>query len=408
MQVELFYFVISPLALICLLSFGYLLFSLIAIERFTYKQPAGDQEFQPPVTIFKPIRGLDPDMAENLRSFCQQDYPEYQVIFGLQDQDDPALDVITRIIREFAHRDISFIINPRRHGSNHKVSNLINMYPDAKHDYILIADSDMRVPGNYLTSVMSPFASGRVGAVTCVYSGSARHGIASALNAMFINGWFLPSVLISEMIEKTRYCLGATMVLRREILEEIGGFEALKDHLADDYMLGKMVSDAGYEIHLSHFMVNNIVHEPSFKSLFLHELRWGRTLKTVEPVRYAITFLTDTFILSCLTGLMAILFTDQLLWPIAIICLALIMRILLHSRVKSILKLDNAGSVWLIPVRDLLNFIIRVVSFTGSSIHWRDHDFSVDSNGLIHEKEDMKALAVKNEKIIDLATSQDY
>ena len=248
MQIEFSNIILIALAIPCACSFGYLVFSLVALERFhrQRKRTGTDRDFSPPVTLFKPVCGLDPEMLVNLRSFCRQDYPEYQVIFGLQDQNDPALEIIRQVIKEHPDVDIRYVVNPMRYGSNHKVSNLINMYPGAKHEYLLIADSDMQVPNDYLTKVMAPFAEASVGAVTCVYSGAARGGITSHLNAMFINEWFLPSVLISEIIQKTRFCLGATMVVRRGILEQVGGFSALKDFLADDYMLGQLVSDAGY------------------------------------------------------------------------------------------------------------------------------------------------------------------
>ncbi|MDX1518842.1 MAG: bacteriohopanetetrol glucosamine biosynthesis glycosyltransferase HpnI [Gammaproteobacteria bacterium] len=408
MPIDFYYLLLYPTGAICVLSFGYLFFSLFVIERFRIKRHDPKPDFHPPVTIFKPVCGLDTDMAANLRSFCEQDYPEYQVIFGVQKQDDPALDVIHHLIKELPDVDMRVIVNPRLHGSNHKVSNLINMYPHAMHDYVLIADSDMRVPPDYLANVMAPFASPEVGAVTCLYSGEAKNGIASALNAMFINSWFLPSVLISEMIEKTRFCLGATMAVRRDVLEKVGGLCSLKDHLADDYMLGKLVTDAGYRIHLSHYVVTNVVHEPGFRSLYLHELRWARTLRTVEPVRYAMTFLTDTVVIALVTATLALLAGAGMAWPLAIVLLAVAARILLHLRVKSALGLEHAGSVLLIPLRDLLSFFIRAASFTGSAVHWRNHDFSVDSEGLIHEYETAIPLTVEEEEIVDLATNQDY
>ena len=407
MSLDLFQYIYYLIAVVCLMSFGYLIFSMIAIEHLNRRPAENAKTFQPAVSVFKPVCGLDPDMAENLRSFCLQDYPEYQIIFGVQNQDDPALPIINKLIDEFTDKDIQLVINPHIHGSNHKVSNLINMYEAAKHDYILIADSDMQVPRDYLQHVINPFANKEIGAVTCLYSGSARGGIASSLNAMFINSWFLPSVLISETIEKIKYCLGATMVVRRDVLEKIGGLAALKDHLADDYMLGKLVSDAGYQIHLSHFVVSNIVEEASYHSLVLHELRWGRTLRTVEPFRYAMTFLTDTFVISMITALSAWLVSGAIIWPVVIVTLSLCARIWIHLRVKSLLSLSNNGSVWLVPLRDSLSFILRIISFTGRSVHWRNHDFSVDHEGLIHEVSN-QATPVEKKKIASLATNQDF
>ncbi|MCZ6803849.1 MAG: bacteriohopanetetrol glucosamine biosynthesis glycosyltransferase HpnI [Proteobacteria bacterium] len=410
MQIEIFNIYNISIALICLCSAGYLISALVAVEIFNLKRKKSNtsKDFHPPVTILKPIYGLDPELAENLRSFCRQDYPKYQIIFGLQDKNDPAIPVIEKIITEFKDIDVNFIVDPRRYGTNHKVSNLINMAPTAKHDYLLIADSDMRVPNNYLINVMSPFTDATVGAVTCLYSGSARGKLASSLNAMFINEWFFPSVLISRIIQPIKYCLGATMIVRRNLLNEIGGFRSLSNYLADDYMLGKLINDLGYNIHLSDFVVENIVEEASIKDLLTHELRWARTLRRVEPLAYAFTFLTDTLVISSLAAFTLYTASHSLIWSMLPVLLALIARSLLHIRTKQITGSISAGSICLIPLRDLLSFCVRVISYTGNSVQWRKNEFSVDQAGLIHTKQKCQLEPDNAEEIPDLATSQDY
>jgi ceramide glucosyltransferase len=263
----------------------------------------------------------------------------------------------------------------------------------------------MRVPNNYLSSVMSAFSDSEVGAVTCLYSGSARGKIASSLNAMFINEWFLPSVLISKILQPIKYCLGATMIVRRNLLDEIGGFKALSNYLADDYMLGKLVSDLGYKIHLSDFIVENIVEEESIKDLITHELRWARTLRRVEPLGYAFTFLTDTLIIGFITAITLYITTSSLLLALSPVLLISLARIVLHIRTKQITASKSAGSIWLIPLRDILSFAIRVASFTGNSIQWRNNSFKVDPAGLIHTEQ---LNLIEEEHIPDLATTQDY
>ncbi len=375
------------LVLISFCAIGYLLFANFCIVelRKNRKRSRIPSSFTPPVTVLKPICGLEHGMDENLRSFCQQDYPEYQIIFGLHGDDDTAIPVIEKIIQDYPELNLGMVIDTRLHGSNYKVSNLINMFPSAKHDILLVADSDMRAGKNYLHDIVAPFANVANGAVTCLYSGRAENGLASRLNAMFINEWFLPSVLISNALKDISYCLGATMAVRREILTDFGGFEALSDYLADDYMLGQMVSERGYKIHLSHAIVDNLSYETSYKSLFLHELRWARTLRTVEPLGYLGTFLTDTLAIGSLTALFALIFTQYVFLPTSILGVTITARILLHLQVKSALNLDARGALLLIPVRDMLSFIIRIVSFTGHSVEWRNHTFSVDDDGLIHE-----------------------
>ncbi len=375
------------LVLISFFAIAYLLFANFCIIelRKNIKRPHIPSGFTPAVTIFKPICGIEQGMDENLRSFCEQDYPEYQIIFGLHGNDDDAIPVIQKIIEDYPQLDLEMIIDTRLHGSNHKVSNLINMFPAAKHEILIVSDSDMRVRKNYLHDIVAPFANTANGAVTCLYSGRTDDGVASKLNAMFINEWFLPSVLISDALKDISYCLGATMAVRRKILTDFGGFEALANYLADDYMLGQMVSERGYKVHLSHSIVENLSYEPNYKSLFLHELRWARTLRAAEPLGYMGTFLTDTLIVSSFTAFFALLFTQHTFLPASILGITITARILLHLQVKSALELNGIGSLFLIPVRDVMSFIIRIVSYMGNSVEWRNHTFSVDDDGLMHE-----------------------
>ncbi len=396
------------LVLMSFCAIGYLLFANFCIIelRKDKKRPHIPSGFTPPITVFKPICGLEQNMDENLRSFCQQDYPEYQILFGLHGDDDAAIPVIEKIIQDYPELDLKMVVDTSLHGSNHKVSNLINMFADAKHEILLISDSDMRVTDNYLHDIAAPFANAANGAVTCLYSGHANGSVTSRLNAMFINEWFLPSVLISNALKDISYCLGATMAVRREILTDFGGFEALADYLADDYMLGQMVTERGYKVHLSNTIVENISFEPDFKSLFLHELRWARTLRTVEPLGYMGTFLTDTLMISSFTAFFALLFTQHTFLPAAILGIAITARILLHLQVKSALGLNGKGSFFLIPVRDMLSFVIRIVSFAGNSVEWRNHTFSVDDDGLLHEDEEMPADKDSEAKLLAKKTGQ--
>jgi ceramide glucosyltransferase len=241
----------------------------------------------------------------------------------------------------------------------------------------------MRVPRNYLNTVVAPLVDHRIGAVTCLYSGSPRGGIVSTLIAMFINEWFLPSVLVSQSLKNNRFCFGATMVVRRDVLAQIGGFIALADYLADDYMLGKLVAEHGHKIHLSHLVVENVIHETSLKSMFFHELRWARTMRTAQPLGYLFTFLTDTLMIGFVAGIAAYAHTQQLLWPVIIIGTIFSIRALFHLRIQSLLNSRNAGSVWLIPVRDFLTFCVRLASFAGNRIEWKDKSFSVNNTGLM-------------------------
>ena len=389
MKIDFINLILIITTFLWLTSLGYLFFSFIALELFKYKKNKRviSGNFSPPVTILKPIYGLDPDMLNCLRSFCQQDYPKFQVIFGLQDEKDPAIPLVKKVVEEFSNCDISFIINTELHGTNYKVSNLINMNPYIKYEYLLISDSDMRVSQNYLSQVMEPFSDEKVGVITCLYSGRSTGRITSKLNAMFINTWFLPSVLISRILQPMKYCLGATMIVKRGILSKIGGFESLSNHLADDYILGKLISSLGYKIYLSDYIVENMVEETSLKNLIQHELRWARTLRRVEPIGYALTFLTDSLVLGISLGIILYVIKGSLLLLLIPAFLTLLLRIILHNSSNEITKSENLSEILLIPLRDILSFFIRFISYAGNSVEWRNNTFSVDHLGLMHKKQ---------------------
>ena len=409
MQIDFLNITLTTSILLWGVSLWYLFFAIIAVSIFKNNKDKSliNNNFQPPITILKPIYGLDPEMSSNLKSFCQQDYPDYQIIFGLQDTNDSALPLVKEIVKEFSESDVSYVINTARHGTNHKVSNLINMYPLIKHEFILIADSDMRVTKDYLSQVIPPFIDTDIGAITCLYSGSASGKTTSLLNAMFINYWFLPSVLISKLIKPIQYCLGATMIVRRNILNKIGGFEALSNHLADDYMIGKLVSNIGYKIHLSNFIIENIVEETSFRNLISHELRWARTLRRVEPYGYALTFLTDSLILSFIVGISLYLTASIPILFLLPILITLIIRIHLFTKINELINSKKIGKIWLIPLRDILSFFIRLASYTGNLVEWRKNKFAVDHLGLMHEEKIISSEKNTTNKVADSVSQQD-
>ena len=408
MQIDFLNILLMASISLWIFSLGYLFAGLVAISIFKNKNTfSDDKKFQPPISILKPIYGLDPEMYINLKSFCLQNYPKYQIIFGLQDVNDEALPIVKKIIKELNNVDISFIINTERHGTNHKVSNLINMCPSIKYEFMLIADSDMHVNENYLSQVIKPFDDPNTGAITCLYFGSATKKITSMLNTMFINNWFLPSVLISKMIKPIEYCLGATMIVRRSILHKIGGFEALSNHLADDYMLGKLISNIGYKIHLSNCIVKNVVEESSFKNLILHELRWARTLRRVEPYGYALTFLTDSLILSIFAGTSLYVIGNSFVLFLFPIFITLIIRVYMYSKTNEVTDSGRVGKIWLIPLRDTLTFFIRILSYAGNSVEWRKNKFAVDHLGLMHDEKIISSEKNRENKTTDTISPQD-
>ncbi len=364
-------------------SIGYLGVACFCVLRFRTKllAPTRPLPEHPAVTLYKPLHGAEFRLRENLESFFRQDYPTFQIVFGVGSEADPAAGVVRDLIEAYPHIDAELVINATQNGLNPKVSNLINMDKAAKHDLMIISDSDMIVETDYIKRVVSGFSGPQVGLVTCLYKGTPAPGLASHLGAMFISQWFAPSALIPATFGDVRNCFGATMAVKRTILGEIGGLEALVSNLADDYILGRLILGAGYQIRLAPVMVENHVHETSLKSLVLHELRWARTIRSVEPLGFLSTFLTDAIPLSLITGFLAIHLGFGLSWSAAPFVLAYLTRMVLHFSTKSTFSSKQSLSLWIIPIRDILSFFIRLLCYTGRKVNWRDTELSVDKGG---------------------------
>ena len=358
-------------------SLVYAALALLRVARLNRFAGAGAGAC-PPITVLKPVCGLEPRLYENLRSFCEQDYPHFQILFGVRDADDPAVPVIERLVREFPEREAALVVDPRVIGSNFKISNLSNMAGSSRHDILVVADADCRVGRGYLADVAAAFADPAVGAVTCLYRGTPVTGrLADRLGAMFINEWFLPSVLVALISEPLEYCFGATMAVRRQALEKIGGFEALAFYLADDHMLGRLVAAEGYKVALARHIVEISINEPSLKALFLHELRWARTMRAVRPRGYAMSFVTDTLPLSIMVGCA----TELQPIGLGLMAAAFLLRIAMHMTARARLGLEDRARPWLVPLRDVMTFAIRAASFVGRGVTWREQEFSVRPDG---------------------------
>jgi ceramide glucosyltransferase len=340
---------------------------------------------QPPVTILKPLCGLEDGLAENLRSFCRQEYGRYQIVFGVRNSNDPAIGVAEEIMAEFPDRDISLVVDDRTIGRNLKVSNLANMFPSARHDILVIADSDMRVRADYLRAVVAPFTRHDVGATTCLYFGSGRGGLASRLGAMFINDWFLPSALIPAIFGRLAFCFGATMAIRREILAAIGGFEALAGYLADDYKLGQFVAERKHAIVLVSHIVENVIAEDNLTSLFKHEIRWARTIRSVRPIGYAFSMVTEIMAIALLAAVSTYVATGSTAMGAALVLGALVLRLVLHYAVCATAGAGGVHAPWLVPVRDLFSFAVRVASYGSNTVLWRKQVLTIESSSHIRE-----------------------
>jgi len=370
--------------LACAASLLYLAGALWVMRAWRRRRPPQAQRL-PPVTILKPLCGAEPLLYENLRSFCTQDYPDYQVLFGVRDERDPAIPVVQRLIAERPGPDMALIVDDRVIGTNYKISNLANMLAAARHEYLIIADSDIAVGPDYLRSIVPPLEDPSVGVVTCLYRGRACGPIWSYLGSQFINEWFLPSVLVAAATGSRDFSFGSTLALRREVLDGIGGFAALASHLADDYMLGELTRRRGARTVLSPYLVETVVHEPRAADLIRHELRWARTIRLVQPWGYAGSGITHTFPVCLLGG--ALIHTMP--WGMAPPLLALALRLVLHYSARKGLQLTDPAPVWLVPWRDILSFAIWIGSYMGRRVTWRQKELSVQADGRIKEDKEL-------------------
>ncbi len=367
-----------------LIAAAYGVLALIAVVVWQRRRTQTCAQRLPPVSLLKPLCGPEPGLYANLRSFCQQDYPAYEIVFGVLDRCDPALAVVERLRAEFPSLPIEVVINPQQHGSNCKTSNLINMVARARHDVLAMADSDVCVGPDYLGVVTAPLRDEAVGLVTCVYRAVPTRRLFSRLGAMYINEWYMPSVLVAWLFGYERYVSGQTLCMRRDTLQAVGGLEAIANHLADDHELGERVRGLGLRIVLSPYVPTAEHHEPSFGSLMRHEVRWMRTLHVLRPRSFPLIFLTFSLPLGLLGIVLATgaQFLATLGWSLFGITVAT--RLALHFSHRSHRDRLRFSDLWLVPGRDLLLCWVWCRSLFTSRITWRGNQFDVDAHGVMH------------------------
>ena len=357
-----------------LASMAYSLVTAFATRR-TFSSAPRQREALPPVTILKPLFGAQPETYECLRSFCEQAYPHYQVIFGVCDPQDPAVAVVHRLQKEFPDRDLALAAERREHGSNRKVNNLINMMALARHDYLVISDSDVKVDRNYLAKLVPPLLDKAVGIVTCGYRGVPRPGIWSLLGSMYINEWFIPSVRVAALMGFRSFAFGATIGMRRETLEQIGGFNAIANQLADDYRLGELTRQLGLRTVLSEVEVDTFVEDCTAADLVAHELRWRRTIRNLSPFGYVFSVVT----LGLPVTALQLLLTQGAAPAAAIFSATALASTLIHFNARR--PGAPAAVLLLVPFRDLLHFGLFIWSFATRRVQWGDDHYEVSRDG---------------------------
>jgi ceramide glucosyltransferase len=326
---------------------------------------------------------MDAESFENFASFCRQDYPEFQLIFVIASPDDPVIPVIDRIRSGFPDVDLELVIDGTIHGPNYKVGNLINAWPLVKHDIIIVCDSDIRVGPTWLREVCGLFESPDVGLVTSLYRSSHVAGTASAMEAMGFTGEMIPNVMVALRLEGLSFALGASMAVRRAVLEKIGGFGVLVDYLADDYQLGNRVFRAGYRIELSGCFVESIMHREKLSTVLSRQLRWARTMRVSRPGGYFASGMTQPFPFACLALLATCFSATGILAAFLLYSVrALVVTVYSRSYVKDGIFPDR---LWLLPVRDAFSFATWALAFLGNRVRWRGHLYRLLPGGRIEE-----------------------
>jgi len=334
-----------------------------------------------PISVLKPVRGLDPGAYENFASFCRQDYPEFEILFAVNDPEDPAVPVVQKLITNFPGRSIRLIVVAERLGPNTKVSNLCCLVREAQHDLLVITDSDVRVEPGYLRSVAAMFRDPRVGGVTALYRGQDNLQFVAAMDCVGSSAAFCGAALVARELEGLKFMMGSTMATTKERLAEIGGFEAMVDLHSDDYELGRRIAARGYRIELLPEPVWMAFPSQTLGAYLRHELRWAIGIRNIRP-----------------GGHFGMLFTHGLPWAIAAVCVAPSAAVgACYLGAYFVLRFAMAWAVgiwglrdpvlrrriWLLPVRDVLSFFVWIASFGMNRIEWRGSSFTLEKGRMI-------------------------
>ena len=356
-------------AAITLAGFVQALAGWLAVRRF--RKLALPAAARCPITVLKPLHGDEPMLEQALATFCSQDFQQFQIVFGVQDADDSAIPVVGRLRRRFPHVDMELVIDPTPHGLNRKVANLINMFPSARHNVLVVSDSDMHAPPDYLSRVAAALAVPGTGLVTTIYTGlPSGRALPGLLGASYITQNFAAGALMARALGR-QDCMGATMALTRDMLMRIGGFPALSPYVADDAVLGSKVRALGQTVTLAPCVPATTVGERSIAALFGHELRWARTIRAVEPLGFAVSIIQFPAFWALLTLVMS----GGAAWAAMLWALTIVVRGLTGRAIER-----SMGAVltplWMPALRDVLSVTVLLAAYMGDEVAWRGHVLS--------------------------------
>ncbi len=368
-------------------SSAYYLLCLWGARNFLLEPKAAGRSVRPihslpPISILKPLRGIDPEIYESFRSHCVQDYGEYEIIFGVHDANDPAVASVEKLQREFPGTQIRLVVCPKILGTNVKVSNLVQMLPVAHYEYLIVNDSDIRVERDYLQRLMAPLSDEKVGMVTCLYRGVAASTFGSRLEALGISTDFFAGVLAARQLEGgIRFGLGSTLAFRRAELDRAGGFELLLDYLADDYELGKRIADLGLDVVLSDSVVETCLPAYDLPGFVSHQLRWARAVRDSRTGGY----FGLLFTFGLWWSFLALVLSQGAAWVWALFGVTLFLRLAVALVVGKVVLGDGEllKNLWMLPLRDFIAVGVWIASFAGHTVSWRGDRFTLKDGRLV-------------------------
>lgn len=327
----------------------------------------------PPISVLKPLAGLEPALESNLRTFFEQDYPAFELVFAVQDAEDPAVPIVEKLRQEYPRIPVRLLVTGTPTYSNAKVYSLEQMLRAAANDLVVMSDSDTRVGPDLLRTVGAEFQNPSLGLATCPYRAVPSNSLWSQLEATGLNTDFMAGILVARMIEGMHFAVGPTIVARRSVLQSIGGFPRLKDYLAEDFLMGKFTAGAGYGVALSSYVIEHHIGNPDLRHNAAHRLRWVRSTRRSRPLGYLGQLLTMPLPLALLACAV-----HPSWWPV--IPLSLGVRGL-AAYVISMRVLKARVQWFLLPVEDLAGFCFWVAGFFGSTIVWRGRRYRLHRDG---------------------------
>jgi ceramide glucosyltransferase len=367
--------------IVCVSATGFYAYAVIAAQDLLapLKRHAGSAD-EPPISILKPLRGLDPNPVGNFASFCEQEYPAWEILFGAEDESEPGLAAVRQVTRDHPHADIRIVLGRGLTGKNPKVRTLSRLVPEAKYPLLLISDSDIRADRNHLKRMVEPLRDPAVGVVTCLYRTDAS-GLIGKIDSLSLSTEFLPGALVARRLEGMSFAMGAAILIRREVLDSIGGLAALEDCLADDYLLGKLPYEAGHRVELARDVVDHRLGTRSFGDLRARQVRWNLGIRTSRPWGYAGLVFTQ----GTAASLLFLLATggSPVGWSVAGSVLAVRLGVAWFLAARCLKDRSIGRLLWLVPIRDLIGTALWLAGFFGNTVVWRGRRFRVGSGGRI-------------------------